>query len=147
LIAKKVGTLHMGLYGSHAYLARHGEPQSLEDLKTHTHVGFDEGMARRPAVQKLESLFVKERIVHRSTSFVGQLQATRAGIGLGVHDCALADAHPDLKRLLPRLFDYPMEIWLVTHEDMRRSPRVRATFDYLEECFAAEKNQLQGIAA
>ncbi len=147
LIAKKVGNMYMGLYGSREYLTRHGEPQTREDLKNHTLVGFDESMSQRPAVQRLESMFSRDRIVHRSTSFLGQFQATLAGIGLGVHDCFAADAEPRLKRVLPNEVKHPLEVWLVTHEDMRRSPRVRAVFDYLESCFTAEKSQFQGLAA
>ncbi len=147
LIAKKVGTMYMGLYGSREYFARRGEPQTKEDLKGHTLVGFDESMSQRPPVQRLEAMFSRDRIVHRSTSFIGQFQATLAGIGLGVHECISADADPHLKRVLPEDVNHPLEVWLVTHEDMRRSPRVRAVFDYLETCFTAEKNQLQGMAA
>jgi DNA-binding transcriptional LysR family regulator len=147
LIAKKVGTMYMGLYGSREYFARRGEPQTKEDLKDHTLVGFDESMSQRPPVQRLEAMFTRDRIVHRSTSFIGQFQATLAGIGLGVHECISADADPQLKRVLPGDVNHPLEVWLVTHEDMRRSPRVRAVFDYLETCFTAEKNQLQGMAA
>jgi DNA-binding transcriptional LysR family regulator len=144
LIAKKVGVLKMGLYGALSYFAKRGEPQQVADLKTHTLVGFDESMSQRPAVQKLENMFAKDRIVHRSTSFVGQLNATIAGVGLGVHDCQLADADPRLKRILPDAVNYPMEMWLVTHEDMRRSPRIRVAFDFLEASFAADKDKFLG---
>jgi DNA-binding transcriptional LysR family regulator len=144
LIAKKVGVLKLGLYGAQTYLARRGVPQSPDDLKAHTLVGFDEGMSQRPAVQRLESLFGKDRIIHRSTSFMGQLQATLAGIGLGVHECLLADADPRLVRVLREAVDHPLEIWIVTHEDMRRSPRIRAAFDFLEAALTAERDKLEG---
>jgi hypothetical protein len=40
-----------------------------------------------------------------------------------------------------------MEIWLVTHEDMRRSSRIRVVFDFLDACFAAERDKLTGEVA
>jgi DNA-binding transcriptional LysR family regulator len=146
LIAKQVGVLKMGLYGAKDYVARRGTPMHLADLQTHDHVGFDEAMRVRPEIQRLESYFRPERIVHRSSSFLGQLEATAAGIGLGVHDCVLADPDPRLVRLLPRLIDHPMEIWLATHADMRRTPRMRAVFDFLADAFAADAARISGIS-
>jgi len=147
LVAKRVGELVMGLYGSHDYFTRHGMPKTVEDLKAHSHVGFDEAMARNPAVQRLEGCFTPEKIIHRSNSFIGQLNATLAGIGLGVHDCMLADLDPRLKRILHKHFDHHMEIWLVTHADVRRSARIRAAYDFLANAFAEDRARLIGKAA
>lgn len=144
LIAKKAGDLVMGLYASRGYLDRYGRPAKPSDLKDHSHVGFDESMSTHPGVQKLERLFTPERIVHRSSSFVGQLQATLAGIGIGAHDCVLADAEPTLERILPDVFKHDIEIWLVTHADLRRSARIRAVFDFLSDVIAADRNVLIG---
>ncbi|MSO96821.1 MAG: LysR family transcriptional regulator [Rhodospirillaceae bacterium] len=144
LIAKHVGDVVMGLYGAKSYLKKNGRPERTEELKQHKLVGFEDNMAKNPAVQKLESLFLRENIVHRSNSFIGQLTATRAGIGLGVHDCFLADACPDLERLMPRYFQHKLEVWLVTHPDVRRSARIRAVYDFISEAFAADKAMLLG---
>ena len=147
LIAKKAGDVVMGLYASHSYLDRYGRPAAPGDLKDHYHVGFDESMSTHPGVQRLERHFAPERIVHRSSSFVGQLSATLAGIGIGVHDCVLADAEPKLERLLPEDFKHEIEVWLVTHADLRRSARIRAVFDFLVNVIATERNQLAGRPA
>ncbi len=146
LIAKKVATLRMGLYGATSYFARRGMPNTDADLKEHDLIGFDESLGHLAAVQRLESLFRPERILHRSNSFIGQVEASAAGIGLGVHDCLVADADPRLTRVLKDVVNHPVEVWLVTHEDMRRSPRIRTVFDYLEACFAEDKDRLVGDA-
>ncbi|MCB2107337.1 MAG: LysR family transcriptional regulator [Rhodobacteraceae bacterium] len=148
LIAKKVADVAMGLYASKDYIARVGEPVAVRDLKSHSLVAFDEAMLTHDrAVQRLESLFSPDRIVHRSNSFVGQLHATLAGIGLGVHDCFLADAEPSLVRLMPREFNHILEIWLVTHPDVRRSARIRAVFEFLTDSLAKDRDRLQGVAS
>ncbi len=144
LIAKRVGDVVMGMYATTDYLAKNGRPETLEDLKSHTLVSFDESMGAHPAVQKLESHFIREKIVHRAGSFLGQLTATRAGIGLGVHDCYLAASYPDLERLLPRLFQHRLEVWLVTHPDVRRSARIRAVYDFLCDAFVQDRAALLG---
>ena len=147
LIAKKIGEVLMGLYGAGRYFDRHGKPSRIAHLKRHYLVGFDETMVHNnTAVQRLERYFTSERIVHRSSSFIGQLNATRAGIGLGVHDCYLAAQSPELERLFPREFNHSMEVWLVTHSDMRRSARIRAVYDFIAEVFARDRKVLEGAA-
>jgi DNA-binding transcriptional LysR family regulator len=147
LIARHIGDMVMGLYGARDYLARHGVPTTLAQLRNHFLVGFDENMSQRSQpVQRLERCFAPEKIVHRSSSLIGQLSATRAGIGLGAHDCLLADADPDLQRIMPESFEHRMEIWLVTHADMRRSARIRAVYDFLAEALAADHGRLTGKA-
>lgn len=147
LIAKKAGDLVMGLYASRSYLDRYGRPSHPSELKDHFHVGFDESMSNHPGVQKLERHFSTERIVHRSSSFVGQLSATLAGIGIGAHDCILADAEPSLERLMPEHFKHEVEIWLVTHADLRRSARIRAVFDFLADVITQDRHPLTGRTA
>lgn len=148
LIAKRVGEVVMGLYGAQSYFERQGMPQRVSHLKKHFLVGFDETMAHsNPAVQRLETYFARERIVHRSSSFLGQLNATRAGIGLGVHDCFLADRETSLQRIFPREFDHRVETWLVTHNDMRRSARIRAVYDFIADAFSSDRKVLEGRAA
>ena len=148
LIAKRVGDVVIGLYGSRAYLERQGLPTAVEHLKSHFLVGFDENTgSRNEAVQRLEKCFLPEKIVHRSSSFNGQLGATVAGIGLGPLDCHIAEAEPRLQRVLADLISHHMEIWLVTHADMRRSGRIRALYDFLAAALAADYALLSGKAA
>jgi DNA-binding transcriptional LysR family regulator len=145
LVAKKVGDVMMGLYGAKTYFKRAGKPDSLPALKTHTLISFEESMMiRNPAVQRLESCFERERIVHRSNSFNGQLTATLAGIGLGVHDCFIAAEHPSLERVLPQHFHHTMEMWLVTHSDVRRSARIRAVYDFIANALTEDRALLRG---
>ncbi len=147
LIAKHVGDVVMGLYATKSYLKKHGRPERAEDLKNHTLVGFEEGLSRNPAVQRFESMFSLDKIIHRSSSFIGQLAGTRAGIGLGVHDCFMADAVPELERLMPRHFQHKLEAWLVTHPDVRRSARIRAVYDFISDAFAQDRAVLLGDSA
>ena len=60
-----------------------------------------------------------------------QLAAIRAGHGIGVCQVPIARRDADLVRLLPRHFAFALEVWLVMHENLRASPRMRAVFDHL----------------
>ena len=148
LVARKIGVVALAMYGARSYLERYGTPKSVGELKNHRLVGFEEAvLARNAEVQRLESFFQRENVIHRSNSFSGQLAATRAGIGLCVHDCFRADDCPDLVRVLPGSIHHTMEAWLVTHSDVRRSARVRAVMDFIAAAFAADQEKLAGTAS
>ena len=55
----------------------------------------------------------------------------RSGCGIGVCQVALAKRDPSLVRVLPRHFEFKLETWIAMHEDLRSSPRCKATFDAL----------------
>ncbi|MBT5241105.1 MAG: LysR family transcriptional regulator [Rhodospirillaceae bacterium] len=145
LIARKLGGLAMGMYGSKDYLAEYGVPDKVSDLKPHFHVGFDESLQGRSEIQVLETMFEAERIIHRSNSFVGQYEAARAGIGLAMIDCFLGDADPNLERILPDKLFHTVEVWLVTHAEVSRSARIRVLFDHIAACFEADKSRVEGF--
>lgn len=146
LIARKIGVLAMGMYGSTSYLAQHGRPQNQADLLNHRLIGFDESMAQRSDVQSLERRFKPENIIHRSNSFVGLYEAAAAGIGLAMVDCFLGDPAEDLERVLPQKLFHEMEVWLVTHAEIGRSARIRALFDHIAESFKTDEALFKGLA-
>ena len=65
-------------------------------------------------------------------SAMGLLAAVRSGIGLAVLPCFVADLDPDLIRCLPPTED-DRGLWLLTHERLRHTPRVRAVLDFLAD--------------
>lgn len=144
LVAKKIGRVTLGMYATASYLAEHGTPRRIADLKSHFHVGFDEAMTVRDDIQNLERLFMRDRIIHRSNSFIGQLRAAANGIGLAMVDCFLADPSPDLVRVLPDKLNYDMDVWLVTHAEIGRSARIRAVFDFIADSFCDDSALFAG---
>lgn len=144
LICRKVGMLHFGLYASQSYLDDHGSLKRTSDLKNHFHVGFEEEMMCTPQVKKLESLFNRDHIRHRSNSHMEIVEATRAGLGCGALCCFMADPNPDLRRVLIKQIDYAREIWLVTHAEIKGSARIRTVFDFLGKILEEDAGKLKG---
>jgi DNA-binding transcriptional LysR family regulator len=77
-----------------------------------------------------------------------QLEAIRAGAGLGILPCFVGDADPDLVRLTPPIADLtPSEDrWLLVHPDLRNVPRVRAAIEWIRAEFKAGRAALEGRA-
>lgn len=132
LFGRKLADIAWTVYAGEAYLARRGAPAAIADFAAHDVIGWDDG-APVTAAQWLAATIPESAIVYRSSSLIDQLNAAKAGIGLAVLPCYLADAEPLLSRLLPPIPALQRELWLVTHEDLRGTARVRAFFDLLGE--------------
>lgn len=73
-------------------------------------------------------------VVLRTDSLLSLRQAARAGIGTAVLPCYLGDSTPGLARVQP----LPLEgmetaLWVLTHQDLRRSARVRSFTAFLAD--------------
>jgi DNA-binding transcriptional LysR family regulator len=143
LTARRVGELAIGLYASQAYIDQRGKPESEKDLHEHLAVGFDEGDLYAGTGGVVGGMFGAARVVFRANTLTGQLAAIRAGFGIGGQACFIANRHPNLVRMLPQV-EQRMGIWLVTHPGLRRSARIRATYDFLAEQLTASKGLFAG---
>lgn len=130
LVAKRAGSVEIGLYATPEYLAAHPAPTGPAQLREHALVGADRD---RSLIRGLASLGVEvtpRDFAFRADDQVAQLAALRAGLGIGPCQVPLAERDPPLVRVLPRVaFELP--IFVVTHEDLRAVRRVRAVFDHL----------------
>lgn len=57
--------------------------------------------------------------------------AVRAGFGIGFVQHGIARRDPNLVAVLPDEISLPMDMWLVLHEDLRASRRLRLMMDFL----------------
>jgi DNA-binding transcriptional LysR family regulator len=130
LLARRIGNIPLGLYAHRRYLKLNGTPKTPDDLQQHSIIGYDhETPALRAIRGKLP--FGREDFSLRTDSDLAQLAAIRAGYGIGGCQCALAERNRNLVRLLPQAFALNLDTWLVMHEDLKTSRRMRAVFDYL----------------
>ncbi len=138
LVARHIGGIPLGLFAHRRYLDRHGVPQSAQDLATHRLIGFDRRTAfvraaadririAAPAFPDLDHI----RWSYRADNNLAQLAAIRGGVGIGICQVGLAKRDTDLVRVLPEVFELPLDTWVAMHENLKSSPRWRVTFDAL----------------
>ncbi|ADJ64969.1 LysR family transcriptional regulator [Herbaspirillum seropedicae] len=128
LVAKRLGSIELGLHAHQSYLTVHGAPKSVDALADHTLIGFDQESAYVRNVLKQIPWLSRAALALRTDSDLAQLAAIRAGFGIGICQVALAARDVALVRLLPRQFALKMETWVAMHEDLRASPRCAVTF-------------------
>lgn len=136
LVARRIGGIPLGLHAHRSYLKACGRPQTVADLQQHALIGFDR---ETPALRALRSQlpFSREDFALRTDNDLAQLAAIRAGFGIGVCQCPIARRDRELVHLLPNAFSLELDTWLVMHEDLRASRRVRLLYDYLVQALGA----------
>jgi DNA-binding transcriptional LysR family regulator len=137
LVARRMGDIGIGLYAHRRYIARRGVPKTPSDLAAHTLIGFDaDAIALRNA--RSSGLAVSRDVfAFRSDSEHARMAALRAGFGIGGCQDAVARRDPDLLAVLPGEIRFDLEMWLVMHEDLRTSRRVRLLYDHLATALSA----------
>ncbi|MFT4584414.1 MAG: DNA-binding transcriptional LysR family regulator [Gammaproteobacteria bacterium] len=139
LVGRRVVKLATASYASVDYLARHTLPDAKSDL---TWIGWDNPVSDPQWVRDGPYPQVPAR--NRINSSLLQLEAAKAGMGMVVLPCFLGDAEPSLRRVAPGTATPLWEIWLLTHEDLRRTARVRLFMDFMADAILAKKDLLEG---
>src|SRR5215467_6164369 len=142
LICRKLGAVGFALYASPQYLAARGTPTRGEGLRGHdiiTYTGWPRGMGSRFTGESLDGA----RTTVRSNDRFVQVKATAVGLGISELACFLGDDGPELVRLWPDQVPMPRSVWLVMHEDLRRTARVRVVAAALSAAFESSASLLR----
>ncbi|MCC2690037.1 MAG: putative HTH-type transcriptional regulator [Rhizobiaceae bacterium] len=139
LVGRRVSRLVFAVYGSPDYCARRAE----SELGRHDWIGFD---SEHAALERRFAEFLPAvRPVLKVNSVAVAIAAARAGIGLAVLPCGLADMEHDLHKVAPLPDEFTLDLWLLTHEDLRTTARIRAVLDFVADRFSAEADLFGGM--
>lgn len=123
----------MGLFAHKDYIAAFGMPSGVEEYGNHRFVGHDDAQMRAPFFK-----WVREVVPAHAISFRGlHADALRVAVleaaGIGFVDLIEGRANPDLVEVHPHLPEWDSMLWLVTHVDLHRTPKVQALLSYLKK--------------
>ena len=143
VVGRRLGPDDWTLYCSRDYAAQHGVPRTRAELKNHAFIGGGGPKLWRAYSAWLHDLGLDDRVIMHHASAMGMMSAIRSGLGIAVLPCVVADADPDLVQCVPPRDGHNRTMWLVTHERVRRSPRVRTVIDFLYERLTRHIRQLE----
>ena len=129
LVGRKICDSIWAIYASKSYIQQHGRPTSIADLAGHAMIGFDGIMQNHRAAKWLLSAVPGARVVNRNNSMLGTLSAAKAGIGIAPLPTTLGDAEDTLVQILPPVEELTRSWYLLTHPDLRKTPRIAAFID------------------
>lgn len=125
LIGRRVCGIHFALY------AVPGAPPDAPWIAP------DASMSTSTVGRWMQAHVAPAAVVLRADSLMALRQAALAGIGRAVLPCYLGDTTPGLVRTMPQLIEgLQTSLWVLTHEDLRRSARVRSFTGFLGDALA-----------
>lgn len=139
LVGRRVAHYYKAVYASRPYLARHdpvAHPEAMHWL------GWEDEEPYPPWVKS--SAYSETRIRHNVNDPSIHLAAVRAGLGISMLPCFLADPDPELERLPPGEPLSSRDVWILTHKDLRHTARVRTFMDFIAEVIKEQSDLLEG---
>ena len=137
LYGRKVATFTFGLFASEDYIAARGEPKSLAELQDHdVAILMMKDDFPMWLSQKHGEVSLPPRVTFRTDNYWAFSNAMTMGYGIGILPIGtqLVNGEQGLRRILPDITERE-DLWLVAHEDLRKSRRIRSVFDFLVNAF------------
>lgn len=131
-VVQPFGAIQAALYASRGYAEVNGLPQGPEGFARHRFVGTEGDNIRAPFHRWLAAQVPSEQFIFRATEGAALIAAIRAGIGIGFAPISEAVTCPDLVQVMPTRPEWEAPLWLVTHVDLHRTPKVQAFLTHLK---------------
>ena len=141
LVGRKILRPAKGIYASHVYLKQHDPVNSPEKMNW---LGWDDSVSDPQWVK--ESVFPSSPVHHQADNLLVQLEIAKADMGLAMLPCFIADPIESLERLhlLPASENSCGDLWILTHQDLRATARVKAFMGFMLEVFNRHLDLLEG---
>ena len=142
LIGRKVAKVSFGFYASSDYIKQHGQPRNLDEIGEHDGIMANIMDGKQLWLRDGDEVpHPPKRVTFQTNSIWAFGEALEHGYGIGMESLCGRDTHrrKDLQRILPDIT--PTEdLYLVAHQDLRRSTRIRAVFDFLVKAFKQDQD-------
>jgi DNA-binding transcriptional LysR family regulator len=140
---RRLATGKWGVYASKKYAAESGWPANAQELAKHPIIAGAGELARFDPAFLQEAKAAGAVIRQASSSILNIAGAIRSGLGVGGIPCMLGELDPELR--LCFLFDEAdYDLVLITREEMRNLPHVRAFNDFIASRTAALRHMIEG---
>lgn len=141
LIGRRVSTVAFAIYAGRGYLAQHGK---IEDLSKHAWLAPTDDLSTTSVAQWMRVALPHAEIALKANSLLALRQAALENLGLAALPCYLGDRSNDLIRVHPPIPAMATALWILSHEDLRRTARVRAFTEFVAAAIARQRPLLEG---
>ena len=142
-LGRKVCNFHFALYSSPQYIKRkHDIP--LQEQNWSLIQGTAEWLV--PLIWKKKT-HGERRTIFSSSNPLAVLNASAEGMGFTLMPCYLGDADARLVRICDPIESLGIELWLLTHPDLRHTARVKALMAFLYDALKKERDLFEGKRA
>jgi len=133
------------LYGRKLVSLNYAAYISRQDKKDWEQLSWirKEDDSKLPAAAK-KAFAVSKKAPYIVNDLLVQIAATRAGMGASLLPCFCGDHDPQLRRLPPGNSYHYGNIWILTHGDLRNTPRVRAFNEFMVSAIKERRDMIEG---
>ncbi|MFT3989551.1 LysR family transcriptional regulator [Aestuariivirga sp.] len=130
LIIRKLTDYSLSVYAAKSHLKKHGSIRAVDDLAGRLFVTHVEDFVYSRALDYAAELGKLMQRHYECGSVVAQMEAVRAGHGIGIlHDYAAMN-YPELVRVLPQI-RFTRTYWLMSHPDTHDTRRVADVYHHI----------------
>jgi DNA-binding transcriptional LysR family regulator len=145
LVARRAFDCDWFVYAAATYLQAQGRPATFDELARHDLVLYAETMHNTAPLRWMEAFKGAAHAVSRVDSLETACQAILAGGGIAVLPAFIADPLPELQRVFADCVAVNTG-WVVCHEAVRDTARVRVVADALVAFFGEHAAMFSGAA-
>lgn len=142
LVGRRLGRIRQAVYGSESLGI--GELDRPEWV-TLPWIGPSASMSYPQLHIWMRRLGCEGSCICRMDSVLGMHAAVRAGIGVAILPCYIAEPDAELRRLGTEVEELATDLWMLTHPDLRHTARVRAVLDFFSKAQEALLRTMDGI--
>lgn len=107
-------------------------------------LGVDRHLARSPVATWMTDHVDGSRIISHADSFVTMTELAASGLGLAMLPCCLGDLQPELVRVAGLPHKLTTRLWVASHGDLARTPRIAMIMQDIAEALAPLADALEG---
>lgn len=141
LVGRKLGAIAYAVYGRPDFVPKKGDSFNPHLVNW---VGPDETMNYSELEKWMDVQEVASQCRCRVNSVVGMYAFAKAGHGVSVLPCYLGDQSSTLVRLSETIPELSIDLWLMTHADLRKTARNRVLMKFLFESLKRQRPLLTG---
>ena len=128
LVGRKIGTIAQAAYIAKKLAMTADENEVVDSIDW---IGPDASMTYPAFDRWLENEGLVDRCRIRVNTVYGMLSAAKAGLGLSVLPCYLAENDEQLVRVGKQIPSMATDLWMLTHPDLRKTERIRIFLDHV----------------
>lgn len=137
LIAKKLCSVQGHLYAAKSYLQKLESPPSIAELNKANFIDSEKSGRLMTLLNSQGFNLTKQNFPIISNSHIVQWELVKQGMAITATVEEIGDNEPLVERVvISELPLITMDLWLVTHNELRTSRRIRRVFDFLVSEFS-----------
>lgn len=126
------------------YCADTDDPVQPANVSALPWIAVDDSLSHLASDQWFRRTYPDAKVALRCNSLQGLQMAAEAGMGAAILPCFMGDRSDKLTRIDVPIMDAGSVLWLLTHEDLRHTARVRAFLDFMADALQDDILLLEG---